>query len=616
MSVRAPSGSPAASTPRPVAAYNLVTPMLTHDVLLKQVACGHATLLKGASGDAVKHLQEALKMAGTGAAVTGTMDDATAKALMGLQAKAKLPKTGTLDAATLYVVDRYVMTGTIAAPKRAPATPPAAPQPSEPTAYDSNYFTDADALQPLPGVRKYLDQALHTGRADDIRALRWEDMVFASVDERAKLVGKLLDGHTDGASETWLIQLMQRSNADTGKLLDKLASKGRLAQLVADFQGDNRTVLLKQLPGYAVNASTAAHLVGALAADDTRQNRLAAHHVMDAARAGGFLDPMLKSLKAGYGTNRVAMDLASQAKPTIRPMIIGHRGGDPVNFPENTLGAIRAGLAKGSEAIEIDITVTKDDQIVLWHDFEQDNLVAAMRETGIEPGMGFKPLLPPQGHAARRPVYELNLPAFRANFGYSARDGNIFTNKRVNVDLPTMDQVAKLAKKHPELKKIYLDVKLPPDKPEVQKRFAVKLKSILEQYNLQNRVVLMHNTASVVKNLKDTLGSKYAITHDVEIISLAPSADDYSAVKSAEKLDNTVASVGRPRLGINGYETYLEVLKKDRASLKESGKKTDLVTWTLNDELEIREAMSAGVNGIITDEPAMMQRVLRAYKMQ
>ncbi len=48
------------------------------------------------------------------------------------------------------------------------------------------------------------------------------------------------------------------------------------------------------------------------------------------------------------------------------PSIIAHRGGGQ-NFPENTLFAFSKALEMGCDAIELDVQVTKDDVIVVYH---------------------------------------------------------------------------------------------------------------------------------------------------------------------------------------------------------------------------------------------------------
>lgn len=51
---------------------------------------------------------------------------------------------------------------------------------------------------------------------------------------------------------------------------------------------------------------------------------------------------------------------------TTNMIIIGHRGAKGL-APENTLKAIKAGIAAGADWIEIDVRATKDGQVVLMH---------------------------------------------------------------------------------------------------------------------------------------------------------------------------------------------------------------------------------------------------------
>ncbi|RCV49790.1 glycerophosphodiester phosphodiesterase [Marinitenerispora sediminis] len=48
-------------------------------------------------------------------------------------------------------------------------------------------------------------------------------------------------------------------------------------------------------------------------------------------------------------------------------LAIAHRG-DPIQFRENTLPALRAGAAAGADMIEIDLKLTADGHVVLLHD--------------------------------------------------------------------------------------------------------------------------------------------------------------------------------------------------------------------------------------------------------
>ena len=49
------------------------------------------------------------------------------------------------------------------------------------------------------------------------------------------------------------------------------------------------------------------------------------------------------------------------------PLIIAHRG-DVTNAPENTIPAFENALALGADGIELDVRLTKDDRLVVFHD--------------------------------------------------------------------------------------------------------------------------------------------------------------------------------------------------------------------------------------------------------
>jgi glycerophosphoryl diester phosphodiesterase len=48
-------------------------------------------------------------------------------------------------------------------------------------------------------------------------------------------------------------------------------------------------------------------------------------------------------------------------------VIIAHRG-DSANFPENTIAAFKAALAVGADVVELDVQLSKDNEVVVIHD--------------------------------------------------------------------------------------------------------------------------------------------------------------------------------------------------------------------------------------------------------
>jgi glycerophosphoryl diester phosphodiesterase len=50
-----------------------------------------------------------------------------------------------------------------------------------------------------------------------------------------------------------------------------------------------------------------------------------------------------------------------------RPLLVGHRGAMAV-APENTMAAFQAGVAGGADILELDVQLTADNQVIVFHD--------------------------------------------------------------------------------------------------------------------------------------------------------------------------------------------------------------------------------------------------------
>ncbi|MCR4670010.1 MAG: hypothetical protein K5643_02355 [Saccharofermentans sp.] len=64
-----------------------------------------------------------------------------------------------------------------------------------------------------------------------------------------------------------------------------------------------------------------------------------------------------------------AVSFFNDDEPTLlrKPFIIGHRG-DPSNYAENTLESAKGACSEGADAVENDVHITKDGEVVIKHD--------------------------------------------------------------------------------------------------------------------------------------------------------------------------------------------------------------------------------------------------------
>src|SRR6188472_1752478 len=99
--------------------------------------------------------------------------------------------------------------------------------------------------------------------------------------------------------------------------------------------------------------------------------------------------------------------------PSNHFWVIGHRG-SPTHEPENTLPSFERALADGANGLELDLCVTADEQVVVWHDADPDESRARFRQLGLEPAVRYRPRVPSQARF-RRPVHELTLAELRTH---------------------------------------------------------------------------------------------------------------------------------------------------------------------------------------------------------
>ena len=82
-------------------------------------------------------------------------------------------------------------------------------------------------------------------------------------------------------------------------------------------------------------------------------------------------------------------------------LIIGHRGA-PNQACENTLESFEKALQLGANALELDVSMTSDQHVVLWHDWVP-SIKSELRPTGVCSLL--RPLLGPPIHEV--PLHEL-----------------------------------------------------------------------------------------------------------------------------------------------------------------------------------------------------------------
>ncbi len=256
-----------------------------------------------------------------------------------------------------------------------------------------------------------------------------------------------------------------------------------------------------------------------------------------------------------------------------KPWIIAH-GGSKALFPPNTMMAFQGSADLGVDALEMDITMTKDEVLVTHHDLTIDRLsdgAGLMRDYTYEELLEF-------------------------NFGGSFQnlDGHYpYQNKPVR--LTKLEDVFIRFGEMP----LMVEIK---DRAEDGKRAAEILKNFIKQYQLEDNIV-------VVAFSEEVLAYFYEITNgEILIGSSVEETKDFiftglSAMEFLYRPNASIIAIPTSNSGIN--------LASKRVIQSAHRRKMAVHYWTINDKEEMKKLIELGADGLITDRPDLMAEVLR-----
>lgn len=305
-----------------------------------------------------------------------------------------------------------------------------------------------------------------------------------------------------------------------------------------------------------------------------RQRRIPSLAAPASPAVGTYLAVTALVAAAVAGASWVA---AGQPRPSVPealwrsqvgPRNIGHRGAAGL-APENTMVAFREGLRQGAEWLELDVHGTRDGHVVVIHDERVDRTT--------------------QGRGA---VAELSLDEIRAlDAGYRfTGDGTAFPFRGQGVGIPTLEEVLNA------FGEARFIVEMKPADP----AFAARVLEVVDRAGARDRVVLAGFNDPVIRQAR----------------RLAPDAVTSMAQGEAVRMQVML------RLGLGAFwrppsrvaqlpERYLGVPIVTEALVRLAHRKGIPVhVWTVNEPADMRRLADLGVDGIITDYPDRMARVL------
>ena len=273
--------------------------------------------------------------------------------------------------------------------------------------------------------------------------------------------------------------------------------------------------------------------------------------------------------------------------------IQGHRGARGLK-PENTLPAFETALDLGVNTLELDLHLSKDGNIVIWHDDELKPDKCQIAEKKAISQLSAQQLS--QVRCDKNPD--------KARFPQQSNSptplaGNHYTVLRLSELFEFVMRYSQSDKKSNAQKlnalrvHFNIETKRKRNKPAAINDgfdgvnagpFELKILQLIEQYGLQDRVMIQ-------SFYYPSLWAIHAINPNIQLAALSSKQQPDIGV-----LSQSGASVWSPKASTL---TPFLIKKAHALNLK-------VIPWTINDEAQMRHFIKLQVDGIITDRPDLL----------
>ena len=241
--------------------------------------------------------------------------------------------------------------------------------------------------------------------------------------------------------------------------------------------------------------------------------------------------------------------ILSRVKMEDEVLIIAHRG-SAATAPENTLASVRDAVAAGADFVEIDVQETADGEVVVFHDAD------FMKTAGDAIKIW---------EAGRADLERIDI-------------GSWFDTKFSSERTPTLEQVLLECKGR---SKVNIELKYYGHDDDLEG----KVIELVERHGMADQVVVMSLKYDKVQKAKAKRPDwTYGLLTTVQLGDISNFDVDFLGVSAA----------GASR----GFVRHAK------------SKGFDVYVWTVNDPIQMSSMISRGVDGIITDDPALAKRTL------
>lgn len=255
--------------------------------------------------------------------------------------------------------------------------------------------------------------------------------------------------------------------------------------------------------------------------------------------------------------------------PTSRPFVFAHRGGAGI-APENTIAAFQKSADLGVDFLELDIHATKDGELVVFHDRSVDRTTDG------------------KGLLAEKTLEELK--QLDAGYNWTNDGGKTFPFRGKGVVIPTLREVFE---KFP-IVKINIEPKHSAPSP------VEILCDLIREYNRTDKVIVASTRGSFMEKFRN------------ECSEVATSASPAEAVGFLVRYKVGLSDNYTPKMSALQTIPTLKILDVVTPGYLKAAdaKNLQVHVWTINETEEMKRLAELGVDGIMTDYPDKLLKIL------
>jgi glycerophosphoryl diester phosphodiesterase len=285
-----------------------------------------------------------------------------------------------------------------------------------------------------------------------------------------------------------------------------------------------------------------------------------------------------------------------------QPMVVGHRGCRDLR-PENTLAAFKHAFEMGVGAIELDVHLTKDGQVIVYHDYALNpDLTRTSTGTWLEKTS-------PSLHTMD---YE-ELSTYRlGQINPRSEYAKLHSHVRYTDDerIPLLKDVLNLAKAYPQTQ-ILIEIKTSPIQPHVSADPVLISKAVVDEINpsgIKDRCAVLAFDNRVIQHVKQ-LDPSISLYLNYMNLNLSNTPWYEVAANFLVSLSDQNHDLSGPELahhlGAHYWSSNYEDLTHE--NIKEAhdlGLK--VMAWTVNSREDAQRLINMDVDAIATDKPDML----------